>query len=316
MIQMWKSMGIFMLYLLLSYLIVMGVKYIFIKRISRKNSANKSVCIRKIYYATRFILRIVVIIIGVIVWGKLLFDSYAVSKYITISVLCGGGGLFLSLLSSISLPVSFMTMKELKKDKSFVLYLRGFVTDDYSPKMEEYANTVSNARPWIYDQKQAPAKSTPNLLPLNEKALSSSWKRNYLIYSVGLPEELESPEGSVRIYLDNEKWKEDAFTLMTLAEYILICVHSNVNCIWEIKQCNLNFSQKTIYYIDDINKLASVKEQMGDELPICLRSDALNKSHMVSYQIGDEIITKLYTNNEDGLSAITRGILSQRREKI
>lgn len=310
MVKMWKSMGIFMLYLIMSFIVIYGSKYLFVKNISRKNSANKSVRIRRVYYCVRFVLRILLMIIGLLVWGILLFDAMQVNKYIAMSIMCGGGGLLLSLMSSVSLPVSVMTMKDiLMRKRPFVLYLRGFVTDNYSPAMEEYADKVSNATPWKYKTEQDPTKLNPNLLPLKEKAIAESWKWVYPIYSVGLPEELESPEGTKRIYLDNETWQDNAITLMKLAKYILVRVHSNTNCVWEIGQCNSHFSDKTIYYIDDINKLESVKQQMGEDLPMCLRSESLKSNHMIAYQINNEIITKSYRNNEDGLCMITREIL-------
>ena len=79
----------------------------------------------------------------------LLINAIEVNKYIGITVLCGGGGLLLHMLSSLSLPMNFMTMKKfMSKKRTFILYLRGFITDDYSPKLAKTADTVSNAEPW------------------------------------------------------------------------------------------------------------------------------------------------------------------------
>lgn len=313
MAEMWKNIGLFMLYLIFSYALIGFMKFLFIKNISRGNTAQKSVMIRIIYFTLRFIVRIILVLVGLVFLGLVIASSMQVNQFIAVIALLGGGGLFLSLLSTLSLPIYFMTMKQfLSKERSFVMYLRGFITDDYSPKMGEIADEIANTRPWTtFNAGTDPKKQEPNKFPLNEKALATSWKnRDYQVYSVGLPEELESPEGSKRVYLDNETWQEDALTLMKLADYILIRVHTNPNCIWEIEQCDKNFPDKTIYYIEDIKKFNSVKEQMGDNLPKCLRSYTLTLNHMVAYLKDGEVITRPYVNNEFGLSAISREVMS------
>ena len=226
-----------------------------------------------------------------------------VNKYIGITILFGGGGILLHLLSSLSLPMSFMTMKKfMGKDRDFVLYLRGFITDNYSPSMEKTADTVSNAEPWKTKIDSEEKEINPNQLSLNEKALAKAWKRYYQTFSVGRPEELESPEGTKRIYLDNDSWMEDVKTLMQLSKHILVSVHPNDNCIWEIRQCNTHFSEKTIYYVDDITNLGIIREKLGEELPACLKSEEIDQNHMMVYQKDGQIVVKAYTNTDNGLS--------------
>ena len=303
MAKMWKSLGFFMLYLVLSLATIFGVKVLFAKNLSRTNTAKKSVNIRICYSVVRFVLRIIVIGVGVVLWVVLLVNAVEVNKYIAITVLCGGGGLLLHLLSSLSLPMNFMTMEKfLSKERFFVLYLRGFISDNYTPSMEKSADTVSNAEPWKTKINSEEKEINPNQLTLNEKSLAKAWKRYYRTYSVGRPEELESPEGTKRIYLDNDSWQEDAKTLMDLAKYILVCIHPNDNCIWEIRQCNTLFPEKTIYYVDDINNLGVVREKMGEELPVCLKSEEIDHNHMMAYKKNGETIVKSYSNTDDGLA--------------
>lgn len=148
MVKMWKSLGFFMLYLVLSLAAIFGLKVLFAKNMSRTNTAKKSVNIRIGYSVVRFVLRIVIIIIGIILWAILLVHGNQVSNYMAILILCSGGGLLLNLLSSLSLPMNFMTMKKfMSKERNFILYLRGFITDNYTPSMEKIADTVSNAKP-------------------------------------------------------------------------------------------------------------------------------------------------------------------------
>lgn len=307
MLQMMKSLGFFMLYIILAYVSIFGVKYMFHKQFSRTNSVQKSINTRRFYSIIRFVLRIVVIIIGIVLWVILLINAIKVNEYISITVLCSGGGLLLSLLSNLSLPMNFMTMKKFMSNKrTFILYLRGFITDDYSPELEKTADTVSNAAPWksyTYIDKNQKAS---NGFSLNEKSLAKVWKKCPIksceVFSVGKPEELESPEGAKRIYLDNDSWEEDVMTLMSLAKYILVCVHPNDNCIWEIRQCNTLFPEKTIYYVDDITNLDIVRDKMGEEMPTCLKSQEIVHNHMMAYLKNGKTVVEAYSNTDRGLT--------------
>lgn len=307
--KMWKSFGVFMLYLVLAFVAIFGIKVLFSTNLKRTNSAKKSVIIRRVYSVFRFILRVVVIVIGVYLWVILLINATDVNKYIGIAILCGGGGLLLHLLSSLSLPMNFMTMEKfMSKDRDFVLYLRGFITDNYTPSMEKTADTVSNAEPWKTKIDSGEKEINPNQLSLNEKALAKAWKRYYRTYSVGRPEELESPEGTKRIYLDNDSWMEDVKTLMQLSKHILVSVHPNDNCIWEIRQCNTHFSEKTIYYVDDITNLGIIREKLGEELPACLKSEEIDQNHMMVYQKDGQVVVKAYSNTDNGLANAVCGL--------
>jgi hypothetical protein len=172
----------------------------------------------------------------------------------------------------------------MKKERKFVLYLGGFITDNYSPSMEKTADAVTYAAPWKTEIGPDDKDMQPNKLTLNEKGLAKAWKKYYHTYAVGHPKELESPQGTKRVYLDNDSWQDDVKTLMKLAKYILVCVHLNENYIWEIRQCNTLFSEKTIYYVDDITNLAIVRKILGKDLPACLKSEEIDHNHMMAFQ--------------------------------
>lgn len=307
MLKTFKSFGCFILYIILTFMSILGVKYMFAKHLSRTNSAQSSVNVRRFYSVNRFFLRIIVIIIGAILWVTLLINAIEVNKYIGITVLCGGGGLLLHMLSSLSLPMNFMTMKKfMSKKRTFILYLRGFITDDYSPKLAKTADTVSNAEPWKSKIGKDKTEENSNDFPLSEKSLAKAWNNCHIrfckVFSVGRPEELESPEGTKRIYLDNDSWEKDVRTLMELAKFILVCIHPNDNCIWEIRQCNTLFSEKTIYFVDNITNLRIVRDKMGEELPACLKSHEIEHNHMVAYLKNGETVVKPYSNTDMGLT--------------
>ena len=301
--KIWKSLGYFFIYMIVAFPLIFFLKLLFAKHIKRTNTVKKSVNIRRVYYVIRFFVGITVLIIGFLLWLPLLRDTMDINQYMGAIVLCGGGGLLLYVYSSLSLPLNFTTMSSfLRKKRTFILYLRGFVTDNYTPKMEYTAKKVSETRPWSTKNWNNENKIDPSNLPLIERDLAKAWKKQATVYSVGLPEELESPEGSKRIYLDNQTWQADVIQLMSDAKYILIRVNPNDNCIWEIQQCCLFYSCKTIYYIESIELLEEVQKKMGTSTPLCLMSPRIDKNHMYAYQKNGEIIAQSYDNSLEGFT--------------
>ena len=304
-IKLLKSVGIFLLFLLLSLVTITLLKFGFGKELSRMNSARKSVNIRLRYSIIRFVLRIIVIGVGIVLLFNVLRNAMYLNRIFCASVVCGAASLLIRLVSLFSLPMNFMTMQRfVSKKRNFILYLRGFATDNYTPSLEEMADIVLSASPG--KTKIDIEGKSPNECSLNEKSLAKAWKRYYKTYGVGLPEELESPEGMSRIYLDNESWMNDVKALMKLAKYILVSVNPNDNCIWEIKQCNIDFAEKTIYYVDDIANLNMVREKMGEDLPACLKSEEIIHNHMMVYKKDGQVIVRAYSNTESGLKNVVR----------
>lgn len=303
---MWKRTIFFLLYVVASFLLIRMLKRFFITRITRENSALKSVSVRKWYYFTRSILKIILIIVGVYFCCELVMSIGVIDQMLAASQFFIIGSILLLILSDLSLPINFMTMRDFsKKNRIYILYLRGFSSDSYIPEMAETADSFGNI---ITGNVNKYNRIDPNFLYLSERTLSKALKGTLHFYSVGCPEELESPEGSKRIYLNNNTWQEDVLVLMRQSKYNFVCVNSKESCIWEIKQCNTYFYGKTIYFVDDIYKLKIVRERMKKDLPECLKSELLNRNHMVAYQQNGEIIVKQYVNTEAGISVIVREI--------
>ena len=192
-----------------------------------------------------------------------------------------------------------------RKKKDYVLYLRGFSTDvytsDQSEQLEAAADLLSRLRPWALNLNNEIPKNGSMFSCLNERALAKAWGRHYAVYGVGLPEELESPQGAKRIYLDNASWQEDVLSLMSKAKFILVRIHPKDSCMWEINKCTSLFSGKTIYYIDNIDKLRVLRERMGDKLPPCLWSESLDENHLLAHQMNGEVVVQPYRNSADDL---------------
>ncbi len=63
--------------------------------------------------------------------------------------------------------------------------------------------------------------------------------------------------GAVRVYVNNQTWKEDVKELMEKANTTFILVNDRTSCIWEIEQSS-SLLGKTIFIIDDKRKYINV----------------------------------------------------------
>lgn len=132
----------------------------------------------------------------------------------------------------------------LSNSKDYVLYLRGFETDDYAPELEQYKKLKgSSSFSEYYFTRVLQSKTT--------------------VCAVGMPKEVDAPIGAQRVYLNDETWQEDVLDLMRSAKEIYILVNDRPSCIWEICQ-SLSMVDKTIFLVDDRAKYDKVR-QLGYE---------------------------------------------------
>lgn len=124
---------------------------------------------------------------------------------------------------------STLTMQDVVGD--YVLFLRGFGTDNYLPDSM---------------QKNHSDHFSESLFCKIVSFFSE-------IYAVGRPEELITPGGAKRVYLDNATWKTDVDTLMAKAKVIVILVNDKPNCVWEIINSE-RYRKKTLYIINNVQK--------------------------------------------------------------
>lgn len=262
-------------FVLVACTIILILKFTFKYVILQTSSVTKSIFVRKIYFVIRILIKIVIAIVGLILLFMLIYDMTEIkfgNQYIFFYITIGYISLLVWLLSNISLPVSLYSIKRFKKKygkKDYVLYLRGFVSDDYTPNMENVANEISKFK-IVHFQNPLTEKANPKCKFLDERNMAKAWRKHYPIFSVGRPNELESPQGTKRIFLDNSDWKENVLDLISKAKYIVICVNPNDNCIWEILQCQQLYSNKTIYYVDYFERLKLLIDKLGTEAPKCL----------------------------------------------
>lgn len=132
----------------------------------------------------------------------------------------------------------------LSNSKDYVLYLRGFETDDYAPELEQYKKLKgSSSFSEYYFTRVLQSKAT--------------------VCAVGMPKEIDAPIGAQRVYLNDETWHEDVLDLMRSAKEIYILVNDRASCIWEISK-SLSMLDKTIFLVDDREKYDKVR-QLGYE---------------------------------------------------
>lgn len=106
------------------------------------------------------------------------------------------------------------------------------------------------------------------------------YSQGVLMVGVGLPEEVDSPRGAVRIYISDDRWKEEVHLLLECASYVFLRVCNTESCLWEVEQ--VLASEKNLYIIVDNMKeydivhtrfpaLPTIPEFHPDEYVIYLR---------------------------------------------
>lgn len=132
----------------------------------------------------------------------------------------------------------------LSNSKDYVLYLRGFETDNYSSESKQYKNLKDSSR-------------------FSEYYFTRVLQSKTTVCAVGMTKEVDAPIGAQRVYLNDETWQEDVLDLMRSAKEIYILVNDRPSCIWEISQ-SLSMVDKTIFLVDDREKYDKIR-QLGYE---------------------------------------------------
>lgn len=253
------------------------VKKIVIKRISKSNSAKESVKKRKVYRLLRLSMIIgysVIIVVELAAYGVICADLFSngIASYTTFYNIITGIVISVFPYTCMSLPISGMTMDDLK-EKEFILFLRGFSSDSYDASMSHKLDTFKRVMRGMGLSKKADVQE----LPFSERDFCNVVKEYLPIYSVGMTKELESPEGSKRIYLDDATWQKDVTSLIEKAKYVFVLVHNSDSCIWEIQQCQKSAINKTVFFVDNPDTLDKLCKMTPNEIPTCLRINGAKK---------------------------------------
>jgi len=134
--------------------------------------------------------------------------------------------------------ISTLTIDSIcNSNQDFVLFLRGFSSDDYSAI--------------------ADLKAKKNSKDFSEYRIVKQLSKYMPVYAVGMTKEVECPHGAERIYLSDSTWKEDVRRLMIKAKRIVIEVNDKPNCVWEIEQSR-EMLEKTLFVVSDVQKYQAV----------------------------------------------------------
>ena len=288
-------MGEILVLCIITALIHWVIKKIFEKIILNSRTAEFSVQVRKVY---RYIRLAVAISYTLIIAVELytVIPNIIASVHQVTAIRLVFSTIVISLLpyAAMSLPISVMTIKDLG-DEDFALYLRGFSTDSYEASMYDSLQS-------IYDKRHMGLKKSKEKdvmkLPFSEHDFAKAVKSFMPIYSVGMTKEIESPEGSKRIYLNDEDWQAGVKLLIEKAKIVFILVNPSDSCIWEMLQCQQFALEKTVFFVDNTDYLSVIKDKIDyDTIPKCIRYTV---KHTCSYIIGGECFYYSYTNNKMG----------------
>ena len=188
--------------------------------------------------------------------------------------------MFLLVYRSYRGNISILSKEDFFKSTSnYALYLRAFCKDDYSYTRGRKINKRQFSE------------------YLFTKLLSNKTK----CIGVGMKNELDSPFGAMRIYVNDNTWKTDVIDLMRKADIIFILLSNRPSCMWESINAK-EYIDKVVFITDDIDTYRLVKDQIKDTLVFPDISDN-SKQHCFFYYLrmrGEEMSFRPFTNSKQG----------------
>ncbi len=265
--------------------VILAVFYhIYSKKIKAAENKEISVSIRKRYSYIRFCIVILAIILMFLL---LSFINEPFYVFMLLTVLIKWIDLALRKI----LPVSDKQLKDISQDEKFVLYLRGFSSDNY--------NGVSTL---LFDSRFDCFSEFHFIRILN---------KYFPVYAVGMTKELSSPYGAKRIYLDDNDWEEGVSKLIDLAEMVIVLVNDSDSCIKEIELCyNLN---KTILIVDDENKLTRIERCFDSKKHLYPFLASINSQTLLyDYNSYNSYSALAYENSDKSYRKIIKHLMKER----
>ena len=252
------------------------------RHIQESNCADESCFYRKKFLRLRLIA--VIIFASVAIYVVVSGHNTGVNSGMVVLVL-----LWSSYINKHSLPLSGMRPKDMTQ-ANFILYLRGFASDDYSLTQKDLG------------------KLNVKLSTFSEGSFINILKQYMPVYAVGMTKELNSPIGAKRIYLDDEEWESEVLELMTRASLIVILLNDTPSCIWEICKSN-QFKNKTVFISNDTEKVANIRKELNKQSVYLLPTGL--KGQTISYFIedGNELIISGYSNTEKSYKQIIKELM-------
>lgn len=270
--------------IIISFVILAVFYIIYSKKINTADNKEMSVSIRKKYSYIRFCIGILTVTF-IILLLSFFVDPFYIFVFLIVTIK------WINLVMRKILPVSSKQLKDISQEEKFVLYLRGFSSDNYTGM----STLVENCH---FDG-------------FSEYHFITILNKYFPVYTVGMTKELSSPLGAKRIYLDDNVWEEDVSKLINIAEIVIVLVNDSDSCITEIEQCyNLN---KTILVVDDENKLTKVNRYFDSKkhqypFPTSINSQTL----LYNYNSYKSYSTLAYENSEKSYRKIIKQLMKER----
>ena len=90
-----------------------------------------------------------------------------------------------------------------------------------------------------------------------EDLVRSLLQQHVVTFAVGLPEEIDSSPGALRVYINNDTWQEEVRMLMDSASYLFLRICYTDPCVWEVQQA-LSLSKELYIIIDNAEDYSKV----------------------------------------------------------
>lgn len=273
------------IFLLLISIAILAVFYkIYSNKIDTADSKEMSVSIRKKYSYIRFCIGILTVTC-IFIFLCLFVGPLYVFMFLIVSIK------WINIAMRKILPVYSKQLKDISQKEKFVLYLRGFYSDNYTGMST------------LVEESHFDSFSEFHFIKILNKF--------FPVYTVGMTKELSSPYGAERIYLDDNVWEEDVSELVNRAEMVVVLVNDSDSCITEIEQCyNLN---KTILVVDDDEKFTKVNGYFNSKkhlypFPTSIKSQTL----LYDYNPQKSYSILAYENKEKSYRKIIKQLMKER----
>lgn len=275
------------------------------KRLSVESSSKKRIEIRKKVQLNRKVQLVFFILLLIAIEIFLIYDaitqpynSLTTKNCFLFPVFCVIYFIVFKKWKRISGNISTTDLDSFKIDQTdYSLYLRGFDNDDYNKidKLEDNRKEKYDifSEYWFF------------------KLLKKRY--NQLVVSVGMTRELDSPNGTIRLYLDDDEWKDGVSQLMDGAERIFILINDRESCIWEIIQSK-NRLTKTIFIADNQSKYDSARNQVKGIITLPEVIIPEGECVSITFESGDPTI-EYFKNSRMGYASLIGTKYIERKTK-
>lgn len=189
-------------------------------------------------------------------------------------------------------PVSNLSIKGLTY-KYYVLFLRGFDTDNY------------NSENRLYKTKKK-KKTNVEFSEVGMQKNIETYCCNHTI-ALGMPLELFSPIGCERIYCEPETWKQDVRHLINDSLFNIVLLNDRPSCLYELDHCFI-FASKTYCIVYDRNIYENLRGIYDMFPPVSIQEPFF-------FRLDNAAITYAY-NPKDFAKKIEEDLKNLRDEKV